>query len=274
MSWWLAERSIDHVVLERGEVANTWRTERWDSLALAHAELAKPAAGPWLRGRRSGRLPDDGRDDRVHRALRDAGVAAAADALPGHFRPARRRWLSGRRPTRAPGIARRSCSPPARSTSRRSRSVAEDDPVRHRATDHGPVPQPRAASSRAASGRRRGRLRCADRRRDPPLRTSRDAGGGRARSRAPDVPRPRHPVVDGRHRPERRALRRGRDIVRRARALSSFQIAGYADRRNIDLNALTSLGVALVGRLAGDPRRQGAVLRFAAQPVRARRPQA
>jgi putative flavoprotein involved in K+ transport len=34
MSWWLAERSIDHVVLERGEVANTWRTERWDSLTL------------------------------------------------------------------------------------------------------------------------------------------------------------------------------------------------------------------------------------------------
>ena len=38
--------------------------------------------------------------------------------------------------------------------------------------------------------------------------------------------------------------------LRRARALSSFQLAGYADRRNIDLNALTSIGVALVGRLA------------------------
>ena len=30
----LAERSIDHVVLERGEVANSWRRERWDSLRL------------------------------------------------------------------------------------------------------------------------------------------------------------------------------------------------------------------------------------------------
>jgi len=30
----LADRSIDHVVLERGEVANSWRTERWDSLRL------------------------------------------------------------------------------------------------------------------------------------------------------------------------------------------------------------------------------------------------
>lgn len=30
----LSERSLDHVVLERGEVANSWRTQRWDSLRL------------------------------------------------------------------------------------------------------------------------------------------------------------------------------------------------------------------------------------------------
>jgi putative flavoprotein involved in K+ transport len=34
MSRCLADRSIDHVILERGEVAHTWRTERWDSLRL------------------------------------------------------------------------------------------------------------------------------------------------------------------------------------------------------------------------------------------------
>ena len=34
MSRCLADRAIDHVVIERGEVANTWRTERWDSLRL------------------------------------------------------------------------------------------------------------------------------------------------------------------------------------------------------------------------------------------------
>jgi putative flavoprotein involved in K+ transport len=34
MSRHLARRSIDHVVLERGEVANSWRKERWDSLRL------------------------------------------------------------------------------------------------------------------------------------------------------------------------------------------------------------------------------------------------
>lgn len=30
----LSERSLDHVVLERGDVANSWRRERWDSLRL------------------------------------------------------------------------------------------------------------------------------------------------------------------------------------------------------------------------------------------------
>src|SRR5262245_5797652 len=34
MSACLARRGIDHVVLERGEIANSWRTERWDSLRL------------------------------------------------------------------------------------------------------------------------------------------------------------------------------------------------------------------------------------------------
>jgi putative flavoprotein involved in K+ transport len=33
-SHFLTDRSIDHVVLERGEVANSWRRERWDSLRL------------------------------------------------------------------------------------------------------------------------------------------------------------------------------------------------------------------------------------------------
>jgi putative flavoprotein involved in K+ transport len=34
MSRCLAARAIDHVVLERGEVANSWTSERWDSLRL------------------------------------------------------------------------------------------------------------------------------------------------------------------------------------------------------------------------------------------------
>jgi putative flavoprotein involved in K+ transport len=34
MSCYLTRRSIDHVLFERGEVANSWRTGRWDSLRL------------------------------------------------------------------------------------------------------------------------------------------------------------------------------------------------------------------------------------------------
>jgi putative flavoprotein involved in K+ transport len=34
MSRCLTDRSIDHVVLDRSQVANSWRTERWDSLRL------------------------------------------------------------------------------------------------------------------------------------------------------------------------------------------------------------------------------------------------
>lgn len=34
VSYFLSARGIDHVILERGEVAHSWRTERWDSLRL------------------------------------------------------------------------------------------------------------------------------------------------------------------------------------------------------------------------------------------------
>jgi putative flavoprotein involved in K+ transport len=34
MSSWLGAHGIEHVVLERGEIANSWRHERWDSLRL------------------------------------------------------------------------------------------------------------------------------------------------------------------------------------------------------------------------------------------------
>ena len=34
MSRCLSQRAIDHVVLERSEIANAWRTQRWDSLRL------------------------------------------------------------------------------------------------------------------------------------------------------------------------------------------------------------------------------------------------
>jgi putative flavoprotein involved in K+ transport len=34
MSWWLTRTGVDHVVLERGAVAESWRARRWNSLRL------------------------------------------------------------------------------------------------------------------------------------------------------------------------------------------------------------------------------------------------
>src|SRR5947199_10122625 len=51
MSRCLAARSVDHVVLERGEVANSWRTERWDSLRLLTPNWQTTLPGQTYRGR-------------------------------------------------------------------------------------------------------------------------------------------------------------------------------------------------------------------------------
>jgi putative flavoprotein involved in K+ transport len=48
MSRRLTERSIDHVVLERGEVANSWRTQRWPSLRLLTPNWLTPEFGRFL----------------------------------------------------------------------------------------------------------------------------------------------------------------------------------------------------------------------------------
>src|SRR5680860_1104284 len=45
MSWLLTERSVEHVVLERGRIAERWRSERWDSL-----HLLSPNWATWLPG--------------------------------------------------------------------------------------------------------------------------------------------------------------------------------------------------------------------------------
>ena len=52
MSRHLAERSIDHVVLERGEVAHSWRTQRWDSLRLLTPNWMTRLPGQPYAGRR------------------------------------------------------------------------------------------------------------------------------------------------------------------------------------------------------------------------------
>ena len=55
VSHFLSRLSIDHVVLERGEIANSWRRERWDSLRLLTPNWLSRLPGYSYTGRR----PDD-----------------------------------------------------------------------------------------------------------------------------------------------------------------------------------------------------------------------
>jgi putative flavoprotein involved in K+ transport len=50
VSHMLTQRSIEHVVLERGEVANSWRGERWDSLRLLTPNSQSRLPGYGYRG--------------------------------------------------------------------------------------------------------------------------------------------------------------------------------------------------------------------------------
>jgi putative flavoprotein involved in K+ transport len=50
MSRCLADRSVDHVVLERGETAESWRTQRWDSLRLLTPNWMTRLPGHTYRG--------------------------------------------------------------------------------------------------------------------------------------------------------------------------------------------------------------------------------
>src|SRR5688500_11922462 len=98
MSRHLAERSIDHVFLERGEVANSWRTERWDSLRLLTPN--------WLT-----RLPGHAYDGPDPDGYMTAGeVAGFIQATPT---PRRRRCGPTRRssPWRPPPTAAIACGP-------------------------------------------------------------------------------------------------------------------------------------------------------------------
>ena len=45
VSHWLTDAGVDHVVLERGRVAERWRTERWDSLRLLSPNWATRLPG-------------------------------------------------------------------------------------------------------------------------------------------------------------------------------------------------------------------------------------
>jgi len=248
MSWSLAQRSIDHVVLERGEVANTWRSERWDSLTLLTPN--------W-----QSRLPGYGYEGDDPDGFRT--MAETVEFIEGYA-------------ARLSPPLRRHC--PVTSVRRDGdgyRVVAEQGTWHCQAvviaTGAFNVAQVPKLSAEIPSGI--AQLTTARYRNPQSLEPGgvMVVGAGASGAQiADEIHRSGRPVTlaVGEHVRAPRTYR-GRDVqwwmdatglnderydqvenLRRARALSSFQLAGYADRRNIDLNALTSIGVALVGRLA------------------------
>ena len=243
MSRRLAERSIDHVVLERGEVAHSWRTQRWDSLRLLTPN--------WMT-----RLPGhaySGADPDGYLAVPElvgllGDYAGPAPVLTGttvtSVRPHGQGY--GWAPTGAPGTRGPSWWRPARPLYRPTRpSRSPGDHLR----DLRGLPQPRPATRRWRAGRRRLGERRPDRRGARPVRETGDAGRRRARADAAHLPGPRHPVVDGRVGPARRAL--GRDSGSGTGPRTCHRCSWSARRARSTSPRCAGSGCALVGRLAG-----------------------
>jgi putative flavoprotein involved in K+ transport len=249
MSCCLSDRSIDHVLLERGEVANTWRNERWDSLRLLTpnwqsrlpgfcykggdpygymtlpevvdfiARYAKVISAPVqthttvtsVRGTEAGYLVRTDQDDWRCRAVVIASGVCNIARVPA---------FADRVP---PSVARLSAQ-----EYRNPKQLAHGGALVVGASSSG--------TQIAYELRRSGRpvilsvgehIRAPRMYRGKDLQWWMDAAG----------------VLDERYDQV--------DDIARARRVPSLQLAGTPDRSTLDLNALSAIGVKLVGRLAG-----------------------
>jgi putative flavoprotein involved in K+ transport len=249
MSRCLAERSIDHVVLERGEVANSWKTERWDSLRLLTPNWHSRLPGY----RYEGGDPDGYRTMPETVAFLERYAQAISAPVQAHTTVTRVRRTDegyalstdrGEWRSRAVVLASGACNVPSvpAFAGALPSGIAALTPFQYRNPDQ-LEPGGVLVVGASATG-----VQLAD-----------------------EIQRSGRPVTlaVGEHiRMPRRY--RGRDILwwmdaagvldlryqdvedlNRARSVPSLQLAGYPDYRDVDLNALTAIGVKLVGRLAG-----------------------
>ena len=249
MSWWLARRSIDHVVLERGEVANSWKTERWDSLTLLTPNWQSRLPGYGYQG---------GDPDGFRTMSQTIGfIQGYAEMMSAPVRTHTRvgsvrchgdgyevvtnrgNWLC-----ETVVLATGACNTPVVPAVADAvpSAIATLTPMGYRNPDQieeGGVLVVGASASGvqiAEEIQRSGRpvtLAVGEHVRVPRVYRGKDIKWWMDASGVLDQ---RYDEVD--------------DVVR-ARNVPSLQLAGYADRRTIDLNSLTGIGAKLVGRLAG-----------------------
>src|SRR5262249_42526460 len=249
MSRCLAERSIDHVLLERGEVAQSWRTERWDSLRLLTPNWQSRLPG----FRYIGNDPDGYRTlpevvdfiadyaksisapVRTHTAV----TSVRSDGAGYLLRTDRGEWRC-----RTVVIASGACNiarmpsfaasvPPSGETLtaqsyRNPAQVADGGVLLVGGSSSGTQIAPQLQrAGRAVTLAVGEHIRAPRVYRGRDLEWWMDAAG----------------VLDERYDQV--------DDITRARRVPSLQLAGTPDRSTLDLNALSDVGVRLVGRLAG-----------------------
>jgi putative flavoprotein involved in K+ transport len=249
MSRCLAERAIDHVVLERGLVANSWRTERWDSLRLLTPNWQSRLPGYSYRG------PDpDGfrtMPETVGFLERYAAMIEAPVLTDTTVTAVRRRGdgylvatSRGEWRCRAVVIASGACSIAAvpAAASALPPGIATLTPLQYRnpgQLEPGGVLVVGASASGAQlaeeihSSGRPVTLSVGEHVRVPRVYRGRDIQWWMDRSGVLDE------------------LYTEADSVERVRELPSLQLTGSDDRHNLDLNALTARGIRVAGRLAG-----------------------
>jgi len=248
MSRCLTERSIDHVVLERGEVANSWKTERWDSLRLLTPNWQSRLPGYGYQGND----PDGFRTMPETIAFIERYAEAIAAPVRAHTKVTSVRRTDsgysvltdqGKWQCQAVVLASGACN-------------VADVPAIAEAVPSGVdalTPMQYRNPGQLAEG--------------GVLVVGASASGVQI---ADEIHRSGRPVtiVVGQHIRVPRVYR-GRDIkwwmdaagvlderydemddINRARNVPSLQLAGFPDRRSVDLNSLTAMGVKLVGRLA------------------------
>ena len=249
MSRCLTERSIDHVILERGEVANSWKTERWDSLRLLTPN--------W-----QSRLPGygyEGDDPDGYRTMPEtiAFIERYAEVIAAPVRTNTKvtsvrleagrytvRTDQGEWQSRTVVLATGACNIPQIPALAEAvpSTIATLTPIQYR------NPAQLADGGVLVVGASATGVQIADEIHRCGRPVTLAVG---AHIRAPRVYRGRDiewwmdaaGILDERY----DAI----EDINRARNVPSLQLAGYPDRRSVDLNSLTAIGVKLVGRLAG-----------------------
>jgi putative flavoprotein involved in K+ transport len=249
MSWWLTRAGVDHAVLERGEVAESWRERRWRSLRLLTPN--------WMN-----RLPG------LHRVGGDPdgylGAPAVADLLRGYARAF------------AAPVVLRTTVVGVRPTASGFRVDTDGGPWRCRAVvvATGTEGESRVPALAGELGGDLQQVTALDYREPDQVAPGAVLVVGASASGvqiADELRRAGRPVTlaVGDHVRVPRTYR-GRDISRwldelgvlderydevedlaRARRLPSLQLVGSPERRSLDLATLSAAGVQLTGRLVG-----------------------